>query len=500
MPPPLASPAFLPPAHLPLQTFGDSRGFTPLPSPFNNDLLITKCSASPKEPPSRSPQPPTSPSQRRIIETFRAPPWSRAFQTRRMYVHDPAKRHCDVTQVPASLISSPSPRGPFWRDLLSLTILPSNFPASVAPGYLQWVRWHIARQTFRNAYYVLGTTSLLKALGLGTGKAVVVGATLKWVLKDGLGMASKLAVSARLAGLVDRDPKMWRMIGDSFMAMATAIEISSLLKPSYFLLFGALSGLLKEAAGAMSGPSYRVFLDAFAVTQNIGDVSSRGEAQVVLGNLIGLAIGVVVSGTIERFGGGLAASYACFAVLATLHLGSTFNAVGTVRLRSLNWKRLDIIIDEFLKTGVVIPVENANGREKLFSWPDEDRLILGASLFDFAKSVEEMEVALRDSTDTFVVVFKKGKVGLVLREDIEVLDVIRAILQGRKFLEMVSTRELTTKEVSDIRKESYRWVQGAFPRFKEGLEEMGWSTSKLLTSMGPCTFREVEESTKNPSY
>lgn len=395
-------------------------------------------------------------------------------------------------QLPTSLISSPTPAVPLWRNLLSLTILPSNFPASVAPGYVHWVRWHIARHTFRTAYYVLGTTSLLKALGLGTGKALVVGATLKWVLKDGLGMASKLAVSARLAGLVDRDPKMWRMIGDTLMAAATAVEISSLLKPSYFLLFGALGGLLKEAAGAMSGPSYRVFLDAFALTQNIGDVSSRGEAQVVLGNLIGLAIGVVVSGTIERFGGGLVANYACFAVLATLHLGSTYNAVGTVRLRSLNWKRLNIVIDEFLKRGVVMPVEDVNARERLFSWPSGDRLVLGASLFDFAKSLEEMEEALTDSTEKFFVVFKMGKVGLVLSENIEVLDVLKALLQGRKFLEIAGIEELTTEEVSKIRGESYRWVQGAFPRFKEGLEEMGWSTSKLLTSLGPCTYREAE--------
>lgn len=380
-----------------------------------------------------------------------------------------------------------------WQRLLDLTLLPADFPHSVGRGYGQWVIWHVGRQMFRNAYYVLGTTSLLKALGLGSGQAIAVGASLKWVLKDGLGMASKLGVSARLAGIVDRDPKMWRVIGDSLMAVAVGVEICSMLKPAYFLLFGALGGLLKEAAGAMSGPSYRVFLYNFAVKENIGDVSSRGEAQVVFGNLMGLGIGVLVSAELVRLEGGLVGTLGCFAVLAALHLRCTLNAVRTVELNTLSWKRLNIVLDAFLERGEVLSVEEVNEREELFGWSGSEKIQVGVSLAEYVAKGIYTETILGNAEDRFILIYCEGAVGVLLSEDAEVVDILRAILEGRRLLAGADAekRNMTAERVEQLISESREWAGSRLGQLLKGLEMKGWSTSKLLIPLGNSRFKEA---------
>lgn len=453
---------------------------------------IYRASVTPTDPPSVGTGP-KSKAEKRILETCTPPPWMLSFRGQRLYEMNHEGLQYQV--LPPSKKGdnrSNSEKSP-WRRLLDLTLLPANFPHSVGRGYGQWVIWHVGRQMFRNAYYVLGTTSLLKALGLGSGQAIAVGASLKWVLKDGLGMASKLGVSARLAGIVDRDPKMWRVIGDSLMAVAVGVEICSVLKPAYFLLFGALGSLLKEAAGAMSGPSYRVFLYNFAVRENIGDVSSRGEAQVVLGNLLGLGIGVLVSAELVRIEGGLAGTLGCFAVLAALHMRCTLNAVRTVDLNTLNWKRLNIVLDAFLDRGEVLSVEEVNEREGLLERTGGDRIRMGVSLAEYVDNDVNMETILGNGEDRFIVVYSEGTVGVLLREDVEMADMLRAILQGKKLLERVDAekRNMTAEGVKRLTRESHEWAGSVLGQLVSGLETRGWSTGKLLISLGNSRYKEA---------
>ena len=361
------------------------------------------------------------------------------------------------------------------------------------------MKWHISRHVFRNAYYVLATTSLLYSLGLGTGQTLALGATLKWVLKDGLAMATNLLVSTNLASIVDANPKRCRFIGDSFMAVSALVEILSVADPSYFLLFGTLAALLRQAGGAMSGPAYRVFLDSFATTSNIGDVSSRGEAQVVIGNLTGLALGVAAKTFLDSqpMDNRLLPTLAFFAVLAVGHLGSTYNAISSVRLRTLNWQRLNIIIDEYLSTATVPSVETVNGSESfLYAFSahgSSKRLRVGVSLLEFVECGGDVSAALRNRKDRFMVAYNKDCVGIVLQEDIRPEDMVQAVLQGRRLLQVVEenhgVKDWSRAKMGELTAETYSWTCDELPSFVNGLKSQGWSLKKMLVGTEGCRYK-----------
>lgn len=357
----------------------------------------------------------------------------------------------------------------------------------------------MSRHVFRSAYYVLGTTSLLHALGLNA-SGLPVSAALQWVLKDGLGMGAKLAVSTRLASSFDAEAKRWRMTGDTLMAVGAAVEISTLLKPSYFLLFASAAALLKETAGAVSGPPYRVFLDSFAISANIGDVSSRGEAQVVFGNLVGLGFGVAVASLLGKLSDNaiFAPTFAAYSVLAVCHLGSTYKAVRSVQMRTLNWHRLNLILDTFLDTYHVPSVRDTNTAESFLYFRSRGywRLCIGARPLDYIENMRDVTELVENSDDRFLVAYSNGRAGVMLRDDVRPEDLLRATLHGRRLLhvvdEMGGCDEWSAERLRPLLDKAYAWAEEAFPKLVIGLKEQGWSTSTVLISTGAERYREYK--------
>lgn len=481
----------LPPAFLPPATF------LPLSAPRRRRLRAPLSCAdppSPSAPPTASPSAPAPP-HAQVLLTESTP--SRP-QASRGYTLDPATQCLSPARVRPPPAARAAPRTPLAlaRDQL----LPAGWPATVAPGYARWAVCHVCRHVFRSAYYVLGTTSLLRALGVGAGDALAVGAALQWVLKDGLGLVAKLALSTQLARVVDRDAKRWRVAGDALMAASAAVEIAAVTRPAYFLAFGAAAALLRDAASAMSGPSYRVFLDAFAVNANIGDVSSRGEAQVVLGNLLGLGLGSAISTFLASLPAAeqLLPTLAFYAVLASAHMASTYNAVSTVQLHTLNWQRLNLVVDDFLETGNVPPVAEVNQRERIVYVrappPSRRQLRIGAPLLDFVTCAQQVSHAIYDRNDRFIIAYEDGCVGVILRDDATPDDVLRGYLLGRRLLQRLdafaNTPTADQRLFNCLYMENYEWVDQAYPDFLEGLEIRGWTTSKLLIPVEESRYNQ----------
>lgn len=406
--------------------------------------------------PNETPPPPTPTPQReslRFTEAFTppliSPPWQSGCKPRHFTVTR-TERSVRVTaeQEPApssarASASTSASRAPSsasdWLARLASPLLPTGWPASVGPGYARWSFWHVGRHVFRNAHYVLGTTSLLYALGLDSAGAIAVSAAVKWVLKDGAALGTKFALTTSVARAVDASPKRLRVLGDTLMAVAASVEVLSLTHPAYFLLFGSAGALLRDAGGALSGPAYRVFLDSFA-RGNIGEVSSRGEAQVVIGNLAGLGAGVCIASALAAAFGGdgagsnvegrLVATLAAQLMLACAHLACTVRAVGCVQLATLNAQRLRLVVEEFARTGRALGVGEANAGERFVRMGRMDdawrTVVLGASASDFptaAADVTRGEAAAVERGPG-------GQVGVVVAEDARVADLVRAALQA----------------------------------------------------------------------
>ncbi|XP_062191970.1 protein root UVB sensitive 5 isoform X3 [Phragmites australis] len=96
-------------------------------------------------------------------------------------------------------------------------ILPAGFPGSVSDDYLEYMLLQFPTNVTGWICHVLVTSSLLKAVGVGsfTGtSAAASAAAIRWVSKDGIGAFGRLLIGGRFGTLFDDDPKKWRMYAD----------------------------------------------------------------------------------------------------------------------------------------------------------------------------------------------------------------------------------------------------------------------------------------------
>lgn len=379
-------------------------------------------------------------------------------------------------------------------EVFRKVMLPESWPRGVSEEFVGYACWNVLRNAFRKANYVLGTSALLYALGLGAEKSLGVSIALNWVLKDGLGMASKVVVSAQVSRVLDRDPKAWRMLGDSLMTLSVFVELLSPLQPSYFFFFGSLSSLLKSVADAMSGPSYRVFLQNFALADNIGDISSRSEIHVVVGTLLGLAVGAGASTLVSSdalVGLGVDRGTclgALFCTFAAGHLFSCRQEIRMVELRTLNWKRLSLILEHFLSQGSVPSISSVNAEEKLASNPwKQQRVIFGAQLIDFVDSGADARNAIENRSDRYILARRKdGCIGIMLEESADAGDVLQAALHAQCVLQRDGAA--LPGEAAD---DANLGVHEIFPVFESELARAGW-TPRILFDTGTVRYRQAD--------
>lgn len=390
-----------------------------------------------------------------------------------------------ITTIP---IATPSPTGNVVINKLLQPLLPTRYPEN----YTTWAKWHISRHIFRNAHYTLGTTSLLVSLGLDrtTSTIALSSSALKWVLKDGIAMLTKLLISTNFANRVDTQSKKFRIIGDCLMCSKSFIEIISLLNPKYFLIYGSLSALCKDAGGAMSGPPYRVFLDSFSKgLDNIGDISAKGEAQVVIGNLIGLGIGVLLSGLL--IDNGIGDRLGVWGILSIGHLYSTWNAVNGVELFTWNESRLEYIIKYYEQFNDIPDISDVNKEEFQFNGSNHtlNNIVIGASIKEFWNDsvcvYENIAISIHGS-----------KIGITICDEdsnVSTKDVIRGILQARRYWKLFGSdidrkQNKNSKNEKELMKECELWSSNEIDRFMQLAQNKRWATDNKLLVGGEFRY------------
>ncbi|KAK4536140.1 hypothetical protein CDCA_CDCA07G2165 [Cyanidium caldarium] len=363
-----------------------------------------------------------------------------------------------------------------WSRLLQTLLLPSGYPATVSPDYDTFWRWNILRHTLLEAAEVLGTQSMLLALGVGSAH-LPLAAAWKWVLKDGLGYFAKVALGARLAPRVDEDPKRFRLYGDMIMAMGTAFEILTLLFPSAFLLLASLGNLLRKAADVATGPAYRVFLYHFSVASNSGDVSSRSESQVVVGRLLGIAGGIGVSAVLSQ---DVPSAFVAYGLLSAGHVYSTYQSVCRLQLRTLNRARLEHIFRVYAQSdGQRVPSvaeANAHERQRLWLPPPQPSLQFVSSLAelmppsDLATSDGAATTAMLARLDRYIhtkqvryllVRHPDGSARIAVKSGASTTDVIQALWQA-------------------MHDHEAQWPPPTVTALMEQLARAGWDTARVL--------------------
>ncbi|KAF5186377.1 root UVB sensitive [Thalictrum thalictroides] len=176
-------------------------------------------------------------------------------------------------------------------------ILPAGFPGSVSDDYLEYMLLQFPTNVTAWMCHTLVTSSLLKAVGVGSFSANTVAASaaaIRWVSKDGLGAVGRLFIGGRFGNLFDDDPKQWRMYADFIGSAGSIFDLTTPLYPAYFLPLAALGNLAKAVARGLKDPSFRVIQNHFAISGNLGDVAAKEEVWEVAAQLFGLGFGIVL--------------------------------------------------------------------------------------------------------------------------------------------------------------------------------------------------------------
>lgn len=218
-------------------------------------------------------------------------------------------------------------------------------PEGVSPSYYRFMRWRIL-QRFANAnVHVIGTQSLLMGLrgmqraggGVGGGGTAALGAAAatNWVLKDTLGKLVRMAWASKMGRKFDPDAKRWRYRASFIYALGNGLEVATYLHPRYFLGLAMLANSCKQMSMLTSSATRNALYNSFKVldsdsaasgeeagggvargaspsspavagraggggrgsggSENIGDITAKGEAQIAFVDLLGIASGIYLS-------------------------------------------------------------------------------------------------------------------------------------------------------------------------------------------------------------
>lgn len=325
--------------------------------------------------------------------------------------------------------------------------LPENYPGSIKGKYLPYVNFNVAQQISSTALGVLSTQQLLLALG---SDSLTASAALNWIIKDGFGQLGGVLYAGKTGNNFDVDPKYQKWISAVSINLACAIEILSPLYPGYFLLLASL-GTFGKNISAISGSASRAAIHLnFTNSNNLADVTAKNTIQTTTACIFGTFIGT--------FCGYYATSYTLgagyFLGFSLIHLFSAYKGLKVIEMNSLNQQRLDIIIDEFLKFGKILSVEEVAQKE-IFWKPYINREIkVGTDKVfeDFIKF------------DRFIVAKEPDCVHLVFEEEANSVDMINGYIKAVEIFKNCSVAGLV-----------------------DGLNEKGWNTS--LSYLSPNSIR-----------
>ena len=250
----------------------------------------------------------------------------------------------------------------------------SFFPDGVTPPYYQFVKFRVIQRFISSIVHVLGTQSLLMGLGLKT-HSLGLSAALNWVLKDALGKLVRLVWASRMGGKFDSDAKRWRFRGSVVFAFGNALEILTYVNPQLFLVWATLSNCCKQISMLTSSSTRTAIYNSFRPTgniaENIADITAKGEAQIAVVDLLGIACGVAISKTIGMKAANVVGVYL---VLQITEMYCIYRMTSAVEFRVLNFERMVHIIESFVNTQkrnepILLPTPSEMAKEEKIFLP-----------------------------------------------------------------------------------------------------------------------------------
>ncbi|XP_047151390.1 protein root UVB sensitive 2, chloroplastic-like isoform X3 [Vigna umbellata] len=247
---------------------------------------------------------------------------------------------------------------------------PSGYPYSVNEGYLRYTQFRALQHVTRAALSVLSTQSLLFAAGLRPTPAQAT--AVSWILKDGMQHVGKV-ICSNWGARMDSEPKRWRLLGlhvgcfilsaaDVLYDIGIGLEVLSPLCPHLFLEVAGLGNFAKGIAVVAARATRLPIYSSFAKEGNLSDLFAKGEAFSTLFSVIGIGVGIQLASTIC---GSMQGKLVAGPLLSIIHLYSVSEEMRATPINTLNPRRTAMVVDDFLKAGVVSSPSDLRYRENL---------------------------------------------------------------------------------------------------------------------------------------
>uniref|UniRef100_A0A7S2RM30 DUF647 domain-containing protein n=1 Tax=Eucampia antarctica TaxID=49252 RepID=A0A7S2RM30_9STRA len=231
------------------------------------------------------------------------------------------------------------------KKLLQLAFLPEGVTAS----YYRYMKYRILQRYISSVVHVLGTQSLLLGLGFRGKHELGVSAAMYWVLKDALGKIVRMIWASKMGGRFDSDAKRWRFRASLLFAMGNGLEVATYIAPQWFLVLATLANANKQigmlTSSATRNAIYTTFKSPNAKTENIGDITAKGEAQIAIVDLVGIGSGVALSSAI---GLSVRSVFSVWMILQSLEILFMYEEIRSVVFQKLNFERLWNLADLFV--------------------------------------------------------------------------------------------------------------------------------------------------------
>lgn len=231
---------------------------------------------------------------------------------------------------------------------LQAAFLPEGYPASTSADYAAYQAYDTLQALCSTLVGHLATAGLLRASGVGDAEASALGATMVWMLSDGVGHVTRVWFASHNSASLDALCKQYRLLAD---AANDAALLSSLLAGSVLrghaaalLCVGAVLRAVVSVAGAATRAAVVVHQ---ARAGNVSDVAAKDGSQETASNLAGLLLGLLL---VPLVGGSTQGTYGVYALLTVVHLWANWAAVSCLRFAQVNPLRLDLLLHSYTRS------------------------------------------------------------------------------------------------------------------------------------------------------
>ncbi|XP_069737736.1 RUS family member 1 [Phaenicophaeus curvirostris] len=336
------------------------------------------------------------------------------------------------------------------RRAAARVLLPQGFPDSVSPDYLRYQCWDSGQALCSSLCGALSTRSVLQAVGVGDAAATVTAASLAWLLRDGVGIVTRITFAWLQGSHLDCEAKQWRLAADLLNDAALALELLAPAWPRAGPALLLLAAAVKCVVGVAGGATRAALAVHQARSDNVADVAAKDGSQETLVNGAGLLLAL---GLLPLLDGRPWLTAAVAALLVAGHVTCNVGAVRSLCLRAPNRPRLRLALRAALRGGAsagggqsagggacegaglrlqVPPPEDVNPQEPLLpGFGSRLRIHLGAPLHLLVQSEAEFRKALECGTEDYIIVLKpwQGWVGVGLRAGAPPEASLRALAQ-----------------------------------------------------------------------